>query len=614
MYFRQNIFTMKYNYVLFFLLMTCASFAQPCKTIVGYYPSWQWYDRANLVRPATIDYSKYSIINYAFLIPAADGSIVITDPWSDKNLLLGSINWAVAPTGYDTQYDFGNPAFHNPNTSLISYAHAANVKVMISLGGFTQSHLFPSISADQTKRTNFAHHCNEIIRSFNCDGIDIDWEYPGDPAQNGTDADTQNFTLLLQEVRDSLDALEVTAGELLLTSAFSAAPEKMENIEWSEVLPNLDYVNLMSYDFFGTWDATTNHNSPLYAPLEGDPDFNLAAAVNHLIVDHGVPSSKINAGVAFYGRSAVTSGIPILFGTSAGYADQATFSMDEGTPQYYNVLQQMDLFQHHWDDDAKVPYLTGLNNLNTFVSYDDESSIIEKGHFIVNNNLAGAIIWEITGDYIETSPGSGIVQSTPLANALNDALCALPSIPLDCEHMCVLDIALNPETNLLEVTIQNGSEQINYPSVVVIVDGDTVANIQEQFFLFAQLPEQTVVHEIPTTLLGVPDGFMCTVSITDNSYETFCLLEYPCTVNSVGEVTAPEINIFPNPASDFMTISSSEPMHMYRIFDVTGKLIATEMVYGKTTSMDIADLGRGLYVLEVTLGNGSSKRSSFEVQ
>ena len=83
-------------------------FAQnnPCKEVVGYYPNWQWYDRNKLVNPQTIDYSKYSILNYSFFEPLANGTIKITDPWADKNLLLGPINWAVAPAGYDSSYDF----------------------------------------------------------------------------------------------------------------------------------------------------------------------------------------------------------------------------------------------------------------------------------------------------------------------------------------------------------------------------------------------------------------------------------------------------------------------------------------------------------------------------
>ena len=62
--------------------------AQTCKEVVGYYPNWQWYDRNKLVKPATINYEKYSILNYCFFNPQSNGTIQITDPWADKNLLL----------------------------------------------------------------------------------------------------------------------------------------------------------------------------------------------------------------------------------------------------------------------------------------------------------------------------------------------------------------------------------------------------------------------------------------------------------------------------------------------------------------------------------------------
>jgi chitinase len=83
----------------------------------------------------------------------------------------------------------------------------------------------------------------------------------------------------------------------------------------------------------------------------------------------------------------------------------------------------MSLFADNWDATAKVPYLTGLNGLNTFVSYDNEQSIELKAQYIVEENLRGAIIWEITGDYIETSPGSGVILGTPLVDKLNHVLC-----------------------------------------------------------------------------------------------------------------------------------------------------------------------------------------------
>jgi len=67
----------------------------------------------------------------------------------------------------------------------------------------------------------------------------MDWEYPGYEPNGGTAADKQNFTLLLQTIRDALDELSSSTGkEYLLTSCFGAAQERMESIEW-EKEPNL---------------------------------------------------------------------------------------------------------------------------------------------------------------------------------------------------------------------------------------------------------------------------------------------------------------------------------------------------------------------------------------
>jgi len=377
--------------------------------VVGYYPNWQWYDRNKLVNPQTIDYSKYTILNYAFLNPQSDGTIDLFDPWADENLLLGTPDW--------------NNGGHLPNTSLIDIAHANNVKVLPSIGGWTLSDNFPAIAADAQKRATFAQSCIQLIDDYNFDGIDLDWEYPGFADHGGSPADFTNFTLLLQELRNALNLHSTITGKsYLLTAAVGASSANMSHVDWNSVAPLLDIINLMSYDFFGTWDAVTNHNAPLDAPAQGDPEFNLRSSVERLTNVYNVDPQKITVGLAFYGRSAITNGAPGLHVPSTGQVDNTIFAVDAGTPLYYNVLLNLSQFTEHWDATAKVPYLLGSNS-NTFLSFDDELSIELKSQMIVEENLRGAIIWEITGDYIETSPGSGIIAGTPLVDKINDVFC-----------------------------------------------------------------------------------------------------------------------------------------------------------------------------------------------
>ena len=252
--------------LLFFLALHAG--AQQQKQIIGYYPGWKWYDRNGLIKPATIPYDRYSIITYAFLKPMADGRLACSDPWAEKNLLLGDIDWNVAPPGYDSDDDLGNPAFHKPATSLASFAHAAGVALLASVGGWSQSDRFPFIAADAAKRTTFAHWCAEAMRRYDADGIDIDWEGPGYAPHNGSPDDKANFTLLLRSIRDSLDAYSSRTGRaMLLTGAFGADAESMRNIEWTHVSALLDYITLMTYEFAGTWNQEANHLAPLYRAL-----------------------------------------------------------------------------------------------------------------------------------------------------------------------------------------------------------------------------------------------------------------------------------------------------------------------------------------------------------
>lgn len=362
--------------------------------------------------PENLDYSKYTILNYSFFAPDTNGYIWGTDAWADSVLLRGKIDWGVSN---ESNY------FYFPNTSLIDIAHVWGVKVMVSIGGWTLSDNFPSIAADPVKRSRFASQCAHLLRNFKFDGIDIDWEYPGYAEHKGGPADKENFTLLMKEIRDSIDAYGAKINyNFLLTGAFGASKSQMDNIEWEKISRFMDYINLMTYDFNGTWSPETNHNSPLYEPAKGwggshEKAFKLLTEVYH------VPAEMINMGIAFYGRTFVSESKPGLHTPHSGKVDAVTFAVDEGMPQYFNIVYQMNKFEKHWDSTAQVPYLIG-KDINTFVTYDDVESIRLKAQYVVDKNAAGVIIWDVTGDYMEKKAGTGRLSGTPLVDVLNEIL------------------------------------------------------------------------------------------------------------------------------------------------------------------------------------------------
>jgi chitinase len=403
----------------FFLLSDLTS--QNCKEIIGYCPNWQWYARNNLFNPNNIKYKDYTILNYCFFKPETNGTISSTDVDADKTLLEGS-------------------------ASVVALAHKAGVKVMASIGGWTLSDNFPAIAANATTRAAFAGGCNKLLKKYDLDGIDIDWEYPGYDEHMGTAADKKNFTTFMKQIRDSITVLGTkTSKQYKLSACFGASTERASYIEWANILPVLDMINLMTYDFFGEWDAVANHNSPLYAPASGEASFNLNSAFLMLTTQHNVPASKINLGVAFYGRS--QKGATALFSATSGQPDLTTFPEEEGAPAYYTVMANMSKFNYYWDNTAKVPYLLGKSGgtaAGTFVSFDDKKAIGLKATYINSKGARGAIIWDISHDLMETSPGSGVVAGNPLADTLHQILCPSPNTITENAMAAIDDLSVFP--------------------------------------------------------------------------------------------------------------------------------------------------------------------------
>lgn len=223
-------------------------------------PHSSWYMLAVAAGRTAAEQGDKVVIGYVF---KEDGVI---DPAKIPAEQLTHINYAFANINDGLMVEgFRNDA---RNFQLLNQLKRRNpgLSVLVSVGGWTWSGGFSDMALTAQSRQRFIDSAVAFLRRHRLDGLDIDWEYPG---QRGDDnihrpEDRENFTALLAEARTALDAAGVVDGKrYLLTIATGASDEWLAHTEMDKVSKVVDFVNLMTYDQFGTWDPTTGHHAPL---------------------------------------------------------------------------------------------------------------------------------------------------------------------------------------------------------------------------------------------------------------------------------------------------------------------------------------------------------------
>ena len=86
-------------------------------------------------------------------------------------------------------------------------ARNPQLKVILSLGGWSGCETCSDVFGEKSKRKTFAASVKGLADYFHTDGIDLDWEYPailGYPGHRFVPEDKHNFTQLVKQLRSSL--------------------------------------------------------------------------------------------------------------------------------------------------------------------------------------------------------------------------------------------------------------------------------------------------------------------------------------------------------------------------------------------------------------------------
>lgn len=382
--------------------MSAATTAVPGSdyTLVSYYMAWSVYEREYY--PEDVDVSRMTHINYAFadLCWKKSGSGGAECQNEDIPLQQDYVFDGEIIVG-DTEVDLENFA----KFRAIRDTHP-NLKLMASVGGWSWSKNFSNMAADEITRRAFANSVVEFLREYQLDGIDIDWEYPvegGEESNSRRPEDKQNFTLMMSALREALDAAGSEDGKYYLLSMASGQGDNfVVNADFANSAAYLDYINIMTYDYSGSWDTLANHNAPLYydkkLSIENAPRSNVRGGLlGHL--NGGVPNYKLVVGIPFYGKG--WEGCPAggeyqtcsKPSTSFGSWETGIFDYSDLDSNYVNK----NGYDRYWNDAAKVAYLYNPEK-QIFITYNDENSILYTASLVKTLDIAGTMNWEISGD------------------------------------------------------------------------------------------------------------------------------------------------------------------------------------------------------------------------
>ncbi|KAJ2874917.1 hypothetical protein GGH93_002045 [Coemansia aciculifera] len=367
---------------------------------IGYFTAWSIYDRGYF--PADVPVERLTHINYAFA-KLENNRIQLGDAWADVDKPYSSTEYGQG----DIKGNFGE--FNNDNSPVRRRNPA--LRSLISVGGWSWSGGFSAMAASQHSRAEFVRSAGEFLQRYKFDGIDIDWEHPVEGGMDGnphSPDDGRNYLQLLHELRHHLDTQLAPPrfGRYEITIATSAAPTVYRHLDLAAIAQVVDHINVMTYDYAGSWSKVTGHQQNLFRPSAGDSGINGDDTVSDYI-NRGVPAHKVVLGLGFYGRGFSNvdhhaSPFPNLPGLGCAFSGVPPGTWEAGSFDY-KALRKSHLlpgsdFTTHWDDAAKAPILYSAND-RVLISFEDPVAVSWKADYVLKRGLGGIMIWELSQDY-----------------------------------------------------------------------------------------------------------------------------------------------------------------------------------------------------------------------
>ncbi|KAI0440064.1 glycoside hydrolase superfamily [Xylaria telfairii] len=279
-------------------------------------------------------------------------------------------------------------------------------KRIVAFGGWAFStepatYLYFRQGTKSENRDKFASAVVDFVVSEGLDGVDFDWEYPGEPDIPGIPAGDE------EESANYLEFVKLVKSKMPSGKTVSiAAPASywyLKQFLIGEMSEHLDYIIYMTYDLHGQWDygnQWTQSGCKAGNCLRSHVNMTETMSALVMVTKAGVPSDKIVVGVTSYGRSfrMTDSSCTGPLCTYTGSDSSATPGRCTRTKGYISNAEINELIaigdtSKQWSDDTESDYVIYGNG--DWVAYMDDANKESRIAKFKSLNFKGSSDWAL---------------------------------------------------------------------------------------------------------------------------------------------------------------------------------------------------------------------------
>lgn len=249
--------------------------------------------------------------------------------------------------------------------------------------------LIESLVDQPANRNNAIKNILDLLINSSYDGLNIDFEYVGDPDQSTRN----NFSIFLKDL--SSECKKIKPFCTIDIDIFGDTADKIRLWDLATLNPYVDHVIVMAYDYYRKSSTKAGPVAPLTGAcinsqtencLDQDISTNLAKILKL------VPSEKILLGIPFYGYEWQTASEDFMANTYPKTGSLATYQRIKSIFENPKVTS----ISAKWSIGTFSPYLVYHEDNNIYqIQFENAQSLEYKMKLVKDANLGGVAIWAL---------------------------------------------------------------------------------------------------------------------------------------------------------------------------------------------------------------------------